>query len=136
MNNTLLVIGAFAIIALILIVFGIPQSFKLTSSQQEQQRQPLQQMYLRTDTKNNSTGSNAAATAIAIKPVILTFGDTLKGQITTAKPILDKYGFKASFFITCEWVGLQRSKDPRMTWQDISSLQKDGQDIESKTMTH
>ena len=63
-------------------------------------------------------------------------GDTLKSQITTAKPILDKYGFKASFFITCDWVGLQRSKDPRMTWQDISSLQRDGQDIESKTMTH
>ena len=53
------------------------------------------------------------------KLVILTFGDTLKGQITTAKPILDKYGFKASFFITCNWVGLQKSKSPRMNWQDI-----------------
>jgi peptidoglycan/xylan/chitin deacetylase (PgdA/CDA1 family) len=70
------------------------------------------------------------------KVVILTFGDTLKGQITTAKPILVKYGFKASFFITCDWVGLQKSKSPRLTWQDISLLQKDGQDIESKTMTH
>lgn len=66
----------------------------------------------------------------------MTFGDTLKGQITTAKPILDKYGFKASFFITCDWVGLQKSKSPRMNWQDISALQNDGQDIESKTMTH
>jgi peptidoglycan/xylan/chitin deacetylase (PgdA/CDA1 family) len=145
LNNTLLsflVIGAFAIIALTLIAFGILQPIKTTSGQQEQQQQPPQQneqqVYSRTDTKynnNNSTGSNAAATSI-IKPVILTFGDTLKGQIITAKPILDKYGFKASFFITCDWVGLQRSKDPRLTWQDISSLQKDGQDIESKTMTH
>jgi peptidoglycan/xylan/chitin deacetylase (PgdA/CDA1 family) len=138
-----LVIGALVIIALTLIAFGILQPIKMTSGQQEQQQQqPLQQneqqLYLRTATKNNnsnSTGSNADATAI-IKPVILTFGDTLKGQITTAKPILDKYGFKASFFITCDWVGLQRSKSPRLTWQDISSLQKDGQDIESKTMTH
>ena len=105
MNNTLLsflVIGAFAIIALTLIAFGIPQPIKTTSGQHEQQQHPLQQneqqVYLRTDTKNNnnnSTGSNAAAATI--KPVILTFGDTLKGQITTAKPILDKYGFKASF---------------------------------------
>ena len=33
--------------------------------------------------------------------MILTFGDTIKSQVTTAKPILDQYGFKASFFITC-----------------------------------
>ena len=46
------------------------------------------------------------------KTVILTFGDTLKGQITTAKPILYKYGFKATFFITCDWVGAQKSKSP------------------------
>ena len=35
------------------------------------------------------------------KLVILTFGDTIKSQVTTAKSILDQYGFKASFFITC-----------------------------------
>jgi hypothetical protein len=67
------------------------------------------------------------------KVVILTFGDTLKSQFTNAKPILDKYGFKGSFFITCLWVGSSKSD---LTWQDISALQKDGQDIESKTMTH
>jgi peptidoglycan/xylan/chitin deacetylase (PgdA/CDA1 family) len=39
------------------------------------------------------------------KIVILTFGDGWKTQFTAAKPILDKYGFKASFFITCTFVG-------------------------------
>jgi hypothetical protein len=67
------------------------------------------------------------------KVVILTFGDTLKSQFTNAKPILDKYGFKGSFFITCISVGSSKSD---LTWQDISALQKDGQDIESKAMTH
>jgi biotin operon repressor len=67
------------------------------------------------------------------KVVILTFGDTLKSQFTNAKPILDKYGFKGSFFITCLWVGSSKSD---LTWQDISALQKDGHDIESKTMSH
>ena len=67
------------------------------------------------------------------KVVILTFGDTHKSQFTNAKPILDKYGFKGSFFLTCLWVGSSKS---RLTWQDISALQKDGQDIESKAMTH
>jgi hypothetical protein len=97
-----------------------------------QQHPEYQQQYVATNINNNIGSNNTTAT----KPVMLTFGDTLKGQITTAKPILDKYGFKASFFITCDWVGLQKSKTPRLTWQDISELQKDGQDIESKTMTH
>jgi Polysaccharide deacetylase len=97
------------------LVISMPIDFAFGQQQQQQ---------------SSSTISNSG------KVVILTFGDTLKSQITTAKPILDKYGFKASFFITCDWVGLQKSKSPRLTWQDISLLQKDGQDIESKTMTH
>jgi hypothetical protein len=66
------------------------------------------------------------------KIVMLTFGDTLKSQFTIAKSILDRYNFKASFFITCGYV----SEPNRMSWQDIVALQRDGQDIESKTMTH
>jgi peptidoglycan/xylan/chitin deacetylase (PgdA/CDA1 family) len=83
------------------------------------------------------------------KIVILTFGDTIKSQITTAKPILDLYGFKASFFITCGFPSengenkneSKNSNDnhsayPRMSWNDILALQEDGQDIQSKGMTH
>jgi peptidoglycan/xylan/chitin deacetylase (PgdA/CDA1 family) len=66
------------------------------------------------------------------KIVILTFGDGWKTQFTAAKPILDKYGIKASFFITCTFVGLPL----RMNWQDIVSLYRDGNDIGSKTMTY
>jgi peptidoglycan/xylan/chitin deacetylase (PgdA/CDA1 family) len=38
------------------------------------------------------------------KVVILTFGNAPKSQYTEAKPILDKYGFKASFFVVCNWI--------------------------------
>jgi Polysaccharide deacetylase len=69
------------------------------------------------------------------KVVILTFGDTEKSQFTTAKPILDQYGYKASFFITCGYVGGEKQTQ-RMSWNDILALQQDGQDIESKGMTH
>jgi peptidoglycan/xylan/chitin deacetylase (PgdA/CDA1 family) len=140
--TTFLGIAGFTLIALILIVFGVPQPIKTISGQQEQhqlpppQHQQYQRQYVSSNLNDgNNDGSNSSNNN-STKLVILTFGDTLKGQITTAKPILDKYRFKASFFITCDWVGLQRSKDPRMTWQDISLLQRDGQDIESKTMTH
>jgi hypothetical protein len=66
--------------------------------------------------------------------IILNFYDNPKSQYTYAKPILDKYGFKASFFVVCNWVG--RSNESRMTWHDIDALHKDGQDIESHTMNH
>jgi hypothetical protein len=127
LNNSInfLAIAAFSVTALILIIIislGISRPINITyGQQQQQQHQPA-------NINNDNGNSN--------KLVMMTFGDTLKGQVTTAKPILDKYAFKASFFITCDWVGLQKSKSPRMNWQDISALQNDGQDIESKTMTH
>jgi len=70
------------------------------------------------------------------KVVILTFGDTIKSQFTNAKPILDKYGLKGTFFVTCLWVGSHIYGMSRLTWQDVLALQNDGQNIGSKTMTH
>ena len=67
------------------------------------------------------------------KVVMINFDDGLKTQLIYAKPILDKYGFKASFFIICGRVGTERSS---MNWQDIAELKKDGMDIESHSMTH
>ena len=56
------------------------------------------------------------------KVVILTFGDIHKGQFTNAKPILDQYGFKGSFFVPRDMVG----KDSRMDWKDIETLYEEG----------
>ena len=67
------------------------------------------------------------------KVIMIGFDDWYKSQILYAKPILDKYGFKASFFEVCTWIG--KTKD-RQTWQDVGALQHDGMDIESHTMTH
>jgi peptidoglycan/xylan/chitin deacetylase (PgdA/CDA1 family) len=67
------------------------------------------------------------------KVVMINFDDGLKSQLIYAKPILDKYGFKASFFIICGRVGTERSS---MNWQDIAELKKNGMDIESHSMTH
>ena len=66
------------------------------------------------------------------KVVIINFDDSFKNQFLYAKPILDKYGFKATFFEVCNFIGSNGKK----TWQDVSALRKDGMDIESHTMTH
>ena len=70
---------------------------------------------------------------LSTKLIILAFDDSNKSQFTLAKPILDKYDFKGSFFTVCNYVGANKSL---MTWQDIKTLQKEGHDIESHSMTH
>ena len=80
---------------------------------------------------SKSTNDNLRITnSINNKLVILSFDDNRKGDFTYAKPILDKYGFKATFFIICG-----KTSD-RGAWHDIAVMQKDGMDIESHTMTH
>jgi peptidoglycan/xylan/chitin deacetylase (PgdA/CDA1 family) len=74
---------------------------------------------------NNNNNNN--------KVVMLNFDDGYKSHFLYAKPILDKYGFKASFFIVC---GKMETQPKWMSWQDIMALKDDGMDIESHTMTH
>jgi hypothetical protein len=77
----------------------------------------------------NFTTANGSSTRL----VMINFDDGYKSQLTYAKPILDNYGFKASFFIVCGKVGTQPYW---LDWRDIAALKKDGMDIESHTMTH
>jgi peptidoglycan/xylan/chitin deacetylase (PgdA/CDA1 family) len=69
------------------------------------------------------------------KVVILTFGNAPKSQYTEAKPILDKYGFKASFFVVCNWINSDKDNS-HMTWQDIETLYNEGHDIGAKSLNH
>jgi peptidoglycan/xylan/chitin deacetylase (PgdA/CDA1 family) len=62
------------------------------------------------------------------KVVLLSFDDNLRGDFIYAKPILDKYGFKATFFIICNKTGISGTTRflNRTNWQDIAVMQKDG----------
>src|SRR5919198_6236818 len=71
------------------------------------------------------------------KVVIINFDDDHQSDYTYAKPILDKYGFKATFFEVCNWIEAgYHGLDTSVTWQQIAALQQDGMDIEAHTMTH
>jgi peptidoglycan/xylan/chitin deacetylase (PgdA/CDA1 family) len=67
------------------------------------------------------------------KVVILNFDDNRKSQFTQAKPILDKYGFKATFYVVCKYLD---NKKGYMNWTDLETLHKEGHDIGSHTMNH
>ncbi|HYX57212.1 MAG TPA: polysaccharide deacetylase family protein [Nitrososphaeraceae archaeon] len=66
------------------------------------------------------------------KVVILNFDDAYESQYINAKPILDKYGYKATYYIVCNYVG----NSGRLTWEDITALKNEGYDIASHTMNH
>src|SRR5215212_8018180 len=88
---------------------------------------------------NNKLSSSSSSPSIG-KPdtfVIINFDDSHQSDYTYAKPILDKYGFKATFFEVCNWIETgYHDKDISITWQQIAALQQDGMDIEAHTMTH
>ncbi len=59
---------------------------------------------------SSSTGKSSSVTNDSVvnssaknnnKVVVLSFDDNRIGDFTYAKPILDKYGFKATFFVIC-----------------------------------
>jgi len=68
------------------------------------------------------------------KVVMINFDDNRIGQFTVAKPILDKYGFKATFYAVCNY--LDNTKKGYMNWTQLETLYKEGHDIGSHTMDH
>lgn len=67
-----------------------------------------------------------------IKAAIITLDDGMLSQYTYAKPILDKYNFKTTFYIICNSV----DKENRMNWNNIQTLEEEGHEIGSHSMNH
>jgi len=67
------------------------------------------------------------------KTVILTFDDAVKSQITVVVPLLEHYGFKATFYITHAWM---EDKEHFMSWEDAADLNRKGFEIGNHTWTH
>ena len=67
------------------------------------------------------------------KPIVITFDDGYMDNYQEAYPLLEKYGFKATFFVIANFVG---TSDRYMNWEQLKELNKQGYDIESHTLTH
>jgi peptidoglycan/xylan/chitin deacetylase (PgdA/CDA1 family) len=79
-----------------------------------------------------------AATApdpIPDKLVVLTFDDSKASHFTVVRPLLKKYGFGATFFIT-EGFTFRTNKDDYLTWEQIAGLHRDGFEIGNHTRDH
>ena len=105
-------------IAIVFTIILYPLLPTLAHSQQQQQQLAFayQKTTITGDNNNNPSGSNSNSTD---KVAILNFYDDDKDQFTNARPILEKYGFKSTFFIACNWA---ISDSSILTWQNISKM--------------
>ena len=67
--------------------------------------------------------------------VVLTFDDSVANHATFVAPLLKKYGFGATFFIT-EGFGFAQDKKHFLTWEQIKQLHADGFEIGNHTRRH
>ena len=80
-------------------------------------------------------GLSHALEPIPDKLVVLTFDDASKSHATVAAPLLLKYKFGATFFVT-EGFDFPTNKKDYMTWEEIAKLHKDGFEIGNHTLDH
>jgi peptidoglycan-N-acetylglucosamine deacetylase len=69
------------------------------------------------------------------KVVVLTFDDSKASHYTVVRPLLKKYGFGATFFIT-EGFTFRTNKDDYLTWEQIAALHREGFEIGNHTRDH
>ena len=65
--------------------------------------------------------------------VVLTFDDGVKSHRTFVAPLLKELGFRATFFVTHQWMN---DKEHFMTWNEIAELHQMGFEIGNHTWTH
>ena len=69
------------------------------------------------------------------KLVVLTFDDSVASQATIVAPLLKRFGFSATFFIT-EGFDFAANKKQYMTWEQIKGLHDAGFEIGNHTRKH
>lgn len=69
------------------------------------------------------------------KLIVLSFDDSVASHFTNVRPLLKRFGFGATFFIT-EGFSFRTNKTDYLTWEQIAELHRDGFEIGNHTMSH
>ena len=67
--------------------------------------------------------------------VVLTFDDGVKSQLSVVAPLLKRYGFGATFYIT-EGLNFLKDKTRYLTWEEVRALHLAGFEIGNHTHHH
>jgi len=85
--------------------------------------------------QNQKLPETEALQPIPDRLVVLTFDDGNKSDYNYVAPLLKRYGFGATFFIT-EGLGFLNNKDHYVTWEEIRELHDEGFEIGNHTRHH
>lgn len=66
------------------------------------------------------------------RSVVITFDDGHESNLKVATPILRRYGFRAEFFVTVDFVGKPRF----MSWEQLRELRSSGMSVQSHGLYH
>lgn len=77
----------------------------------------------------------AALEPVPDKLVVLTFDDAKASHYSVVRPLLKRYGFGATFFIS-EGFSFRTNKQDYLTWEQIAALHRDGFEIGNHTRDH
>jgi len=66
------------------------------------------------------------------RSVVITFDDGHESNLTVALPVLQRYGFRAEFFVTVSFVGQPRF----MTWAQVKQLHQAGMSVQAHGLHH
>ncbi len=65
--------------------------------------------------------------------VTLTFDDALKDHLLIAAPMLEERGWRGTFNIVTDWVGMN---EKHLTWEDVRELIRRGHEVTTHTKSH
>jgi peptidoglycan/xylan/chitin deacetylase (PgdA/CDA1 family) len=77
----------------------------------------------------------------AVRPLVLTFDDGLRDFFTAAMPILREYGFSATMYLPTGLIANSSTPyafngKPCLTWAEVRTLQSEGIEFGSHTVSH
>jgi peptidoglycan/xylan/chitin deacetylase (PgdA/CDA1 family) len=116
------------------VVIGLPEALRLLSDSSG----PCQS----TDHQSNQSKTlhftqGTKSLTQPINYVVLTFDDGYRDFLTDAFPILQRYGFTATVFLSTGYVGNSSFKEREcLSWAEVKDLKKQGIDFGSHTISH
>lgn len=109
------------------------QRYNVTSSLLFSQLQWLRDHGYTTVSLDQIAASLRQGQPLPFKSIAITFDDGPRNNISYAVPLLEYFGFRATFFVVADWTSRQPD---RMTWDDVRELASRGHWIGSHSLTH
>ncbi|MBC7225803.1 MAG: polysaccharide deacetylase family protein [Thermoflexales bacterium] len=106
--------------------------FNVTAADFEAQLLLLKQLGYHPVTVSEIAAALDGKATLPQRPIALTFDDGWREQYDIAFPILQRYGMRATFFVSTSFVGYSRF----MTWEELAELRDAGMEIASHGRKH